>query len=219
MYNNLQCCTGSVLVYMLIFFSFSFGYYSHLAQNPFICDCNLKWLADYLRANPIETSGARCASPRRLANKRIGQIKSKKFRCSGEPLLSFTHSCQSCSLSCTFSPSSWSLYHAFHGGAIIAKLKQSTKLSLTANQLINTLFASEENKSTQSMEEVVVDGDLYKGDSCLCFSSNHSRFYLHNNTKCFWFQTLIFSSVEFKALSFIPKLVCKHKFLLPSFWP
>uniref|UniRef100_A0A8C3HC79 Slit homolog 1 protein n=1 Tax=Chrysemys picta bellii TaxID=8478 RepID=A0A8C3HC79_CHRPI len=56
----------------------------HLAQNPFICDCNLRWLADFLRANPIETSGARCASPRRLANKRIGQIKSKKFRCSGE---------------------------------------------------------------------------------------------------------------------------------------
>ncbi|XP_032890012.1 slit homolog 1 protein isoform X1 [Amblyraja radiata] len=56
----------------------------HLAQNPFICDCHLKWLADYLRSNPIETSGARCASPRRLANKRIGQIKSKKFRCSAK---------------------------------------------------------------------------------------------------------------------------------------
>ncbi|KTG31569.1 hypothetical protein cypCar_00015143, partial [Cyprinus carpio] len=58
----------------------------HLAQNPFICDCNLKWLADYLHSNPIETSGARCTSPRRLANKRIGQIKSKKFRCSGKTL-------------------------------------------------------------------------------------------------------------------------------------
>lgn len=57
--------------------------FSHLAQNPFICDCHLKWLADYLQDNPIETSGARCTSPRRLANKRIGQIKSKKFRCSG----------------------------------------------------------------------------------------------------------------------------------------
>uniref|UniRef100_A0A8C1NGK8 Slit homolog 1 protein n=1 Tax=Cyprinus carpio TaxID=7962 RepID=A0A8C1NGK8_CYPCA len=55
----------------------------HLAQNPFMCDCHLKWLADYLQDNPIETSGARCTSPRRLANKRIGQIKSKKFRCSG----------------------------------------------------------------------------------------------------------------------------------------
>ncbi|XP_038266910.1 slit homolog 1 protein isoform X2 [Dermochelys coriacea] len=56
----------------------------HLAQNPFICDCHLRWLADFLRTNPIETSGARCASPRRLANKRIGQIKSKKFRCSAK---------------------------------------------------------------------------------------------------------------------------------------
>lgn len=56
---------------------------SHLAQNPFVCDCHLKWLADYLQDNPIETSGARCSSPRRLANKRISQVKSKKFRCSG----------------------------------------------------------------------------------------------------------------------------------------
>uniref|UniRef100_A0A3B4ZYF0 Slit homolog 1 protein n=1 Tax=Stegastes partitus TaxID=144197 RepID=A0A3B4ZYF0_9TELE len=56
----------------------------HLAQNPFVCDCNVKWLADFLRSNPIETSGARCASPRRLANKRIAQIKSNKFRCSGQ---------------------------------------------------------------------------------------------------------------------------------------
>ncbi|XP_042605290.1 slit homolog 1 protein-like isoform X2 [Cyprinus carpio] len=56
----------------------------HLAQNPFVCDCGLKWLADFLRSNPIETSGARCSSPRRLANKRISQIKSKKFRCSAK---------------------------------------------------------------------------------------------------------------------------------------
>lgn len=77
---------------------------SHLAQNPFICDCHLKWLADYLQDNPIETSGARCTSPRRLANKRIGQIKSKKFRCSGTnrgiiTLLVFT--CPMCSF-CLF---------------------------------------------------------------------------------------------------------------------
>ncbi|MGH0163518.1 UNVERIFIED_CONTAM: hypothetical protein FKN15_065970, partial [Acipenser sinensis] len=55
----------------------------HLAQNPFVCDCHLKWLADYLLNNPIETSGARCSHPRRLANKRISQVKGKKFRCSG----------------------------------------------------------------------------------------------------------------------------------------
>uniref|UniRef100_A0A8C4QPU1 Slit homolog 2 (Drosophila) n=1 Tax=Eptatretus burgeri TaxID=7764 RepID=A0A8C4QPU1_EPTBU len=56
----------------------------HLAQNPLICDCHLRWLAEYLHTNPIETSGTRCASPRRLANKRIGQIKSRKMRCSAK---------------------------------------------------------------------------------------------------------------------------------------
>ncbi|TRY65093.1 hypothetical protein DNTS_026850 [Danionella cerebrum] len=55
----------------------------HLAQNPFMCDCHLKWLADYLFDNPIETSGARCSHPRRLSNKRISQVKGKKFRCTG----------------------------------------------------------------------------------------------------------------------------------------
>lgn len=65
--------------------------HSHLAQNPFVCDCHLKWLADYLQDNPIETSGARCSSPRRLANKRISQIKSKKFRCSGNQVTAGPH--------------------------------------------------------------------------------------------------------------------------------
>lgn len=95
---DLSCCPHMWFCYTLPFwpaserkyslsafcmFSVPMSPCSHLAQNPFICDCHLKWLADYLQDNPIETSGARCTSPRRLANKRIGQIKSKKFRCSG----------------------------------------------------------------------------------------------------------------------------------------
>ncbi|KAG1665085.1 Protein slit [Nymphon striatum] len=55
----------------------------HLARNPFICDCNLKWLSEYLSANPIETSGARCESPPRMQRRRIGQLKTSKFRCRG----------------------------------------------------------------------------------------------------------------------------------------
>ncbi|KAJ8025760.1 Slit-like 2 protein [Holothuria leucospilota] len=53
----------------------------HLGQNPLICDCNLRWLADYISINPVETSGARCAAPERMSNKRLSKIKSIKFKC------------------------------------------------------------------------------------------------------------------------------------------
>ncbi|XP_070540032.1 slit homolog 2 protein-like [Ptychodera flava] len=56
----------------------------HLAKNPYICDCNLKWLSQFLHNNPgIDTSGARCETPRRMNNKRIGQVKPVKFKCKG----------------------------------------------------------------------------------------------------------------------------------------
>lgn len=53
----------------------------HLARNPFICDCNLRWLAEYLHRNPIETSGARCDTPKRMQRRRIEALKDEKFKC------------------------------------------------------------------------------------------------------------------------------------------
>ncbi|XP_054154675.1 protein slit-like [Oppia nitens] len=54
----------------------------HLGRNPFICDCNLKWLARYLEARPtLETSEARCESPKRAVRKRIQQLSPDRFRC------------------------------------------------------------------------------------------------------------------------------------------
>ncbi|XP_041368487.1 slit homolog 2 protein-like isoform X2 [Gigantopelta aegis] len=55
----------------------------HLARNPFICDCNLYWLSEYLHDHPIETSGARCESPRRMRRKKIGHVRIAKFKCKG----------------------------------------------------------------------------------------------------------------------------------------
>ena len=62
----------------MIFFS---NFHRHLARNPFICDCNLRWLADYLQQNPIETSGARCESPKRMYRRRFELINDEKFKC------------------------------------------------------------------------------------------------------------------------------------------
>lgn len=53
----------------------------HLARNPFICDCNLRWLADYLHKNPIETSGARCDAPKRMHRRKIEALRDDKFKC------------------------------------------------------------------------------------------------------------------------------------------
>ncbi|XP_073994613.1 slit guidance ligand isoform X3 [Rhodnius prolixus] len=55
----------------------------HLGRNPFICDCNLKWLAEYLHKNPIETSGARCDTPKRMQRRRIEALRDDKFKCKG----------------------------------------------------------------------------------------------------------------------------------------
>ncbi|CAB3224476.1 unnamed protein product [Arctia plantaginis] len=53
----------------------------HLGRNPFACDCSLRWLAAYLRKNPIETSGAKCDSPKRMSRKRIDALREENFKC------------------------------------------------------------------------------------------------------------------------------------------
>lgn len=40
-----------------------------------------RWLSDYLHKNPIETSGARCDSPKRMHRRRIEALRDEKFKC------------------------------------------------------------------------------------------------------------------------------------------
>ncbi|VDP12157.1 unnamed protein product [Onchocerca flexuosa] len=55
----------------------------HLARNPIIYDCNLEWLAHLLPKKAMETSSARCDSPKRVAHRRISTLHHSKFRCKG----------------------------------------------------------------------------------------------------------------------------------------
>ncbi|KAI2811133.1 Slit 2 protein [Blomia tropicalis] len=67
----------------------------HLGRNPFICDCNLRWLSEYLRDRPtLETSDARCEEPKRNNRKRFAQLHPDKFRCKGAEELRTRHADQ-----------------------------------------------------------------------------------------------------------------------------
>ncbi|PAA85425.1 hypothetical protein BOX15_Mlig016971g3 [Macrostomum lignano] len=53
-----------------------------IAGNPFVCDCNLRWLNDFLREHPrLASSDNVCDSPDRMARKKLGEVASRKFRC------------------------------------------------------------------------------------------------------------------------------------------
>lgn len=56
----------------------------HLGKNPFRCDCNLRSLAEYLNGNPIETSGAKCESPKRYSKRKITAVDYNRMGCRGE---------------------------------------------------------------------------------------------------------------------------------------
>jgi slit 2 len=46
-----------------------------------VCDCRLLWLGDFLRRNPVETSGARCDAPKKLQRRRLETMHQDKMKC------------------------------------------------------------------------------------------------------------------------------------------
>lgn len=73
----------------------------HLGRNPFLCDCYLTWLADYLHRKPVETSGVRCESPRRMQRRRISVLRDEKSRCSGMTVVHNSFQCNSIDVTLT----------------------------------------------------------------------------------------------------------------------
>lgn len=59
-----------------------------MGKNPLHCNCNLKWLANYLEQNPsVETSEAKCASPATRQARKLGHLARDEFTCEGKLLV------------------------------------------------------------------------------------------------------------------------------------
>merc|ERR1712020_841431 len=58
----------------------------HLARNPFHCDCRISWIADWLSAHPVETSGARCEGPKKMHKRKLSSLREDQLKCYGEYL-------------------------------------------------------------------------------------------------------------------------------------
>uniref|UniRef100_A0A0P4W5L7 Protein slit n=1 Tax=Scylla olivacea TaxID=85551 RepID=A0A0P4W5L7_SCYOL len=76
----------------------------HLGRNPFVCDCSIQWLSDYLENNPIETSGARCESPRWLQRRKLTALAEERLKCTDGTVSLYAGECvtaEECPRGCT----------------------------------------------------------------------------------------------------------------------
>lgn len=55
-----------------------------LNDNLFHCDCQLSWLARYLRHSPRLAQYTRCNSPNHLKGQNIADLQDQEFKCSGK---------------------------------------------------------------------------------------------------------------------------------------
>ena len=55
-----------------------------MARNPFHCDCRISWIADWLSANPVETSGARCEGPKKMHKRKLASMREEQLKCYGK---------------------------------------------------------------------------------------------------------------------------------------
>lgn len=79
----------------------------NLLSNPLICNCQMKWLSDWLRNNNIATGNPKCSSPDDLKDVPIQDVQANDFTCSEqgtEEMIEFQNYCGSksvCPARCT----------------------------------------------------------------------------------------------------------------------
>ena len=81
-----------------------FYFHSNLLSNPYVCDCHLAWLGQWLKKTRVVSGNPRCQKPAFLKEIPIQDVATPDFTCDGELSLSL----------CTYSAKCFKLKHRFH---------------------------------------------------------------------------------------------------------
>ncbi len=69
--------------FFLTFHFFDIPVLRAVGSNPLYCDCNLRWLAEWVKKDFIEPGIAKCADPISMKDKLILNTPTSAFQCKG----------------------------------------------------------------------------------------------------------------------------------------
>lgn len=88
-YNLYKC---NCFLYVVLYIYFPCVSLRALGGNQLYCDCNLKWLSDWIKKDYVESGIASCVGPASMLNKLLLTTQSSLFVCNGESTITVTGS-------------------------------------------------------------------------------------------------------------------------------
>lgn len=74
---NLCCCRAHLTCVSV--------FHSNLLSNPYVCDCHLAWLGQWLKKTRVVSGNPRCQKPAFLKEIPIQDVATPDFTCDGDP--------------------------------------------------------------------------------------------------------------------------------------
>lgn len=95
----LFCIDPVLMISLSLCISVILYFLSNLLSNPYVCDCHLAWLGQWLKKTRVVSGNPRCQKPAFLKEIPIQDVATPDFTCDGEPL---SHSALMFCFCCSF---------------------------------------------------------------------------------------------------------------------